>query len=119
MLSLMFLGVTYGVFSLTHRDIVCKRARGLTACRISFRPPVLSLSCALPLLPFARVMPLCSQDRHEFYQSFFIDTIVHISVLNDNLPSKRSVIFQRFGVHPTPKGFIQWGASFVTFESKS
>jgi hypothetical protein len=53
-------------------------------------------------------------------KAFFIDTIVHISVLNDNLPSRRLIIFHRFGVHPTPQGFIQCEvSSFVTFESKS
>jgi hypothetical protein len=82
--------------------------------------PVLSLSCALQLLSFACVLPLCPQARHEFYQSFFIDTIVHISVLNDNLPSERLIIFQRFGVHPTPQDFVRCGvSSFVTFERKS
>jgi hypothetical protein len=56
-------------------------------------------------------------------ESFFIDTIdpiVHISVLNDNLPSKRLIILQRFGGHRTAQGFIQCEVSSVgTFESKS
>ena len=71
-------------------------------------------------LSFACVMPFYSQARYELYQSFFIDPIVHISILNDNLPSRRLIIFQHFGVHPRPEGFIQWEvSSFVTFERKS
>jgi hypothetical protein len=97
-------------------------AAGETGCDncVPSLPPGLSRSCALPLLSFACVLPFCSQAHHELYQKLFIDTIVHISVLNANLPSGRSIIFQRFGVQPTPEGFIQGEvSSFVTFESKS
>jgi hypothetical protein len=53
-------------------------------------------------------------------KNFLIDPIVHISILNDNLPSRRLIIFQHFGVHLRPEGFIQWEVSpFVTFERKS
>jgi hypothetical protein len=101
------------------RDGVRHPPRPKANCTVPL-PPVLSLSCALPLLSFVCVMPFCSQARHEFYQSFFIDTIVHISVLNDNLSSERLIIFQRFGVHPMPRDFVRCEvSSFVTFENKS
>src|SRR5262245_54234960 len=65
---------------------------GVANCVASL-PSWLSGSCALPLLSFACVMPFCSQAHRALYQKLFIDTIVYISVLNDNLPSGRSIVF--------------------------
>jgi hypothetical protein len=82
-------------------------------------PQCFPLLCpTAPLLRLCHAFLLPSSPR--VLPKLFIDTIVHIGVLNDNLPLERLLIFQRFGVHPTPEGFIQWEVSpFVTFESKS
>jgi hypothetical protein len=64
--------------------------------------------------------PAAPKVAPSYTKSFFIDAIVHIDVLNGKPPSKRLIFSQRFGVHATLEGFIQWEvSSFVTFESKS
>jgi hypothetical protein len=52
--------------------------------------------------------PAAPKVAPSYTKGFFIDTIVHIDVLNGKLPSKRLILSQRFGVHAMLEGFIQW-----------
>jgi hypothetical protein len=58
--------------------------------------------------PSAVSYPAASKVAPSYTKGFFVDTIVHIDVLNGKLPSKRLILSQRFGVHATLEGFIQW-----------